>query len=134
MVVTTKQGLRNTANTTNVNAYAGVQNWSEFADVLTNSYDYQRYRDEAEMNRYKSAAITANILEKYRIGTEPGFDKSFDWKNYIIKKNAPLNSVNINFTRKYCRIKKITTNFEPKGKQKIQNIEQNKTMRSVLKK
>ena len=98
VVVTTKQGGRNTANTINVNAYTGVQNWSKFADVLTNSYDYQRYRAEAEMNRYKSTAITANILEKYRIGTEPGFDKSFDWKNYIIKKNAPLNSVNINFT------------------------------------
>ena len=39
-----------------------------------------------------------------------------------------------NANRKYCRIRKITTNFEPKGKQKIQNIEQNKTMRAVLNK
>jgi transposase, IS5 family len=39
-----------------------------------------------------------------------------------------------NANRKYSTSKKITTNFEPKGKQKIQYIEQNKTMRSVLNK
>ena len=39
-----------------------------------------------------------------------------------------------NANRKYCTTKKITTNFEPKGKQKVQYIEQNKTMRAVLNK
>jgi len=39
-----------------------------------------------------------------------------------------------NANRKYCTGKKIVTNFEPKGKQKVQHIEQNKTMRAVLNK
>lgn len=39
-----------------------------------------------------------------------------------------------NANRKYCTGKKIVTNFEPKGKQKAQHIEQHKTMRAVLNK
>lgn len=98
VVVTTKQGRRNSGNTININAYTGVQNWSRFTDVLTNSYDYQRYRAEAEVNRYGSTAITQAELDKWKDGTLPGYNKSFDWRDFIIKKNAPLNSVNINFT------------------------------------
>jgi TonB-linked SusC/RagA family outer membrane protein len=98
VVVTTKQGRRNSGNTININAYTGVQNWSRFTDVLTNSYDYQRYRAEAEVNRYGSTAITQAELDKWKQGTLPGYNKSFDWRDFIIKKNAPLNSVNINFT------------------------------------
>jgi TonB-linked SusC/RagA family outer membrane protein len=98
VVVTTKQGRRNSANTINVNLYTGAQNWSRFTEVLTNSYDYQRYRAEAEVNRYGSTAITPDVLEKWRVGTEDGYNQSFNWKDFIIKKNAPLNSANINFT------------------------------------
>lgn len=39
-----------------------------------------------------------------------------------------------NANRTYCRQNKITTNFEPKGKQKVAHIEQNKIMRAVLNK
>jgi transposase, IS5 family len=39
-----------------------------------------------------------------------------------------------NANRTYCSSKKLVTNFEPKGKQKAQHIEQNKVMRSVLNK
>jgi TonB-linked SusC/RagA family outer membrane protein len=98
VVVTTKQGKRNSGSVININAYTGAQNWSRFTDVLTNSYDYERYRAEAEMNRYGSTAITQAELDKWKAGTAPGYDKSFDWKSFIIKKNAPLNSVNVNFT------------------------------------
>lgn len=98
VVVTTKQGKRNSGNVININAYTGAQNWSRFTEVLTNSYDYQRYRAEAEMNRYGSTSITPQELEKWRVGTEPGYDKSFNWRDFIIKKNAPLHSVNVNFT------------------------------------
>lgn len=102
VVVTTKQGKKNSGSVINVNAYTGVQNWARFPNVLTNAYDYQRYRAEAEMNRQNAATnpttITAAELEKWKAGTEPGYDKSFDWKDFIIKKNAPLNSANINFT------------------------------------
>ncbi|MES2893261.1 MAG: TonB-dependent receptor [Bacteroidota bacterium] len=98
VVVTTKQGKRNSANTINVNLYTGAQNWARFTDVLTNSYDYQRYRAEAEVNRYGSTNITPDVLEKWKQGTEAGYDKSFNWRDFIIKKNSPLYSANINFT------------------------------------
>jgi transposase, IS5 family len=39
-----------------------------------------------------------------------------------------------NENRKYCKQNKITTNFEPKGREKAVHIEQNKTIRGVLNK
>src|SRR5690554_5906171 len=97
VVVTTKKGRLNTTSTINVDAYMGFQNWSRFVGVLNNSYDYMRYRADAEMNRYGSTTITPEELEKYRAGTERGY-QSFNWKDFIIDGNAPLNSVNLNAT------------------------------------
>jgi TonB-linked SusC/RagA family outer membrane protein len=56
-----------------------------------------RYRAEAEINRYGSTTITPEELEKYKAGKDPGY-QSFDWKDFIIKKNAPQHSVNLNVT------------------------------------
>jgi hypothetical protein len=39
-----------------------------------------------------------------------------------------------NENRKHCTLKKIVTNFEPKGKQKAAHVEQSKTMRAILNK
>ncbi|MEO5681639.1 MAG: TonB-dependent receptor [Chitinophagaceae bacterium] len=97
VVVTTKKGKTGSRNTVNVDAYAGWQNWSRFADVLNNSYDYMRYRADAEINRYGSTSITQAELDKYKEGTQPGY-QSFDWRKFVIEKNAPLNSVNVNVT------------------------------------
>jgi TonB-linked SusC/RagA family outer membrane protein len=97
IVVTTKRGKLGSRNTINVDAYTGQQNWMRFPNVLTNSYDYMRYRAEAEINRYGSTTITQQELDKYKAGTEPGY-QSFDWKDFIIKKNAPQHSVNLNVT------------------------------------
>lgn len=97
IVVTTKRGKLGTKNTVNVDAYTGYQNWSRFPDVLTNSYDYMKYRAEGEINRYGSTTITQQELDKYKAGTEPGY-QSFDWKSFIVKKNAPLHSANVNVT------------------------------------
>jgi TonB-linked SusC/RagA family outer membrane protein len=95
VVVTTKKGKTGGRNTVNVDAYGGFQNWARFPDVLNNSYDYMMYRADAEMNRYRSTSITQSELDKYKAGTERGY-QSFDWKNFILKKNAPLYSVNVN--------------------------------------
>lgn len=97
VVVTTKKGTPNTQSTINLDAYMGFQNWSRFLDVLDNSYEYMRYRADAEMNRYGSTTITPEELEKYKQGTERGY-QSFNWKDFIIKENAPMNSVNLNAT------------------------------------
>src|SRR5687768_12978289 len=95
IVVTTKRGKLGTRNTVNVDAYTGYQNWTRFTKVLTNSYDYMRYRAEAEINRYGNTTITPEELEKYKAGTEPGY-QSFNWKDFVIQKNAPQHSVNVN--------------------------------------
>jgi TonB-linked SusC/RagA family outer membrane protein len=97
IVVTTKRGKLGSRNTINVDAYTGYQNWTRFTDVLTSSYDYMRYRAEAEINRYGSTTITQEELEKYKAGTEPGY-QSFNWKDFVIQKNAPQHSVNVNVT------------------------------------
>lgn len=98
VVVTTKKGTTGESKI-NVDAYFGIQNWSRFPDVLRNSYDYMRYKADAEMNTNGSTSITPAELEKYKAGTEPGY-KSFDWRDYVLKSNnnAPQNSVNVNFT------------------------------------
>ena len=97
VVVTTKKGRLNTRSTINVDAYAGAQNWSRFPDVLTNSHDYMTYRAEAEINRFGSTTITPAELEKYKAGTERGY-QSFNWRDFIIRKNSPLYSLNLNAT------------------------------------
>jgi TonB-linked SusC/RagA family outer membrane protein len=97
VVVSTKKGKLGSRNTINVDAYAGLQNWARFPDVLTNSYDYMRFRADAEINRYGSTTITPAELEKYKTGTEPGY-QSFNWKEFVLDYSAPLNSVNVNAT------------------------------------
>lgn len=97
VVVTTKRGRLNSGSRINFDSYVGFQNWLRFPDVLNNSYDFMRYRAEAEMNRYGSTSITPEELEKYKEGTQPGY-QSFNWKDFIIKPNAPMNSVNLNAT------------------------------------
>ncbi len=47
VVVTTKKGSTG-RNTINVDAYSGYQNWYRFPNVVNNSYDYIRYRADAE--------------------------------------------------------------------------------------
>lgn len=98
IVVTTKKGATGESRI-NVDAYAGFQNWSRFPDVVRTSYDYMRYKAEAEMNSNGSTSITQEELAKYQAGTDPAY-RSFDWREYVLKSNnnAPQNSLNVNFT------------------------------------
>ena len=93
VVVTTKRGKKNTKNVVNVNSYYGGQNWSRFPETVNDSYVYMSKKAEADLNEFGETQITNEELEKYRLGTEAGY-KSFDWKNFIIKKDAPLYSLN----------------------------------------
>ena len=94
VVVTTKKGRVGERNTINVNAYAGWENWFRFPNVLTSSYDYMRYKAEAEINSFGSTAITQAELDKYKAGTDPAY-RSFNWRDYVMQKNASQNSVNL---------------------------------------
>ena len=97
VVVTTKKGRKGVKNTVNVNAYVGWQNWSRFPETVNDSYQWMLGKAEAEMNQFGSTEITPEELEKYRVGTERGY-QSFNWKDFIIKKNAPLTNINISAT------------------------------------
>jgi TonB-linked SusC/RagA family outer membrane protein len=97
VVVTTKRG-KSGAPAVNIDAYYGGQNWVRFPEVSTNSYEYMSYKADAEMNGLsQSTGITPAELERYKAGTEIGY-QSFDWRDFILKPNAPLSSVNINLT------------------------------------
>lgn len=96
VVVTTKRGKLGARNTINVNAYRGWQNWSRFPKG-TNAHEWMLGKADAEMNQYGKTSITPEELEKWKQGTEPGY-KSFDWYKFIVKNNAPLTQMNLNFS------------------------------------
>ncbi len=93
VVVTTKRGKKGTQNTINVNAYMGWQNWSRFPETV-DAYDWMLGKAYAEMNLDGSTNITPAELDKWKAGTEAGY-QSFDWYDFIIQPNAPQNSINI---------------------------------------
>ena len=102
VVVQTKKGSIG-RNNINVDAYAGWQNWFRFPKVLNNTYEYLYYKADAEVNSNihvadptKRTAITQDILDRAKSGTDPAY-RSFDWRSFILaNKNAPQNSVNVN--------------------------------------
>ena len=96
IVVTTKRGSRNTDNKINIDAYIGWQNWSRFPKTV-NAYHWMLGKAEAEMNESGTTAITREELNKWKGGNNVGY-KSFDWYNFIVKKNSPQTSVNVNTT------------------------------------
>ncbi|MBP1651529.1 MAG: TonB-dependent receptor plug, partial [Bacteroidetes bacterium] len=96
VVVTTKRGKLNSRNTINLAAYTGWQNWTRFPKGV-NAYEWMAGKADAEMNQYGSTTITKEELEKWKAGTEQGY-KSFDWYKFIVKDNAPLTNLNLNFS------------------------------------
>lgn len=97
VVVTTKRGKMGAKNTVSLDAYTGWQNWSRFPNVVNDSYQWMHGKAEAEMNQYGRTSITQAELDKYRAGTERGY-QTFNWKDFIIQKNSPLSSLNLNMT------------------------------------
>ena len=97
VLVTTKKGRLNQPARVNLDAYTGGQSWTRFPKVLNNSYDYMRYRADAEVTTFGHTDITPAELEKYKTGTDPAY-RSFDWTKFIVKNNAPQTSLNANLT------------------------------------
>ncbi|MEJ2903810.1 SusC/RagA family TonB-linked outer membrane protein [Pedobacter panaciterrae] len=97
VVVTTKRGSRGEKNVINIDTYAGFQNWSRFPDVVNDSYEWYLGKADAEMNNGGTTTVTKEELAKYKEGTAPGY-QSFNWKDFIVQKNAPLYQQAINAT------------------------------------
>lgn len=93
VVVTTKRGKKGTKNTINVDAYMGWQNWSRFPETV-NAYEWQLGKAYADMNLGGSTNMTQSELDKWKTGTERGY-QNFDWYDFIIQPNSPQSSVNI---------------------------------------
>jgi TonB-dependent SusC/RagA subfamily outer membrane receptor len=95
VVVTTKRGTRGQKSTINFDTYTGFQNWTRFPDVVNDSYEWYLGKADAEMNNTGTTTVTKDELAKYKEGTAPGY-QSFNWKDFIIQKNAPLYQQAIN--------------------------------------
>lgn len=96
VVVTTKKGSGESR--INVDSYLGFQYWDRFPNVLTNSYDYMKALAAAQVVTNGSTGITPAELDKYKQGTQVGY-QSFNWKPFVLaNKGAPLNSVHGDIT------------------------------------
>jgi TonB-linked SusC/RagA family outer membrane protein len=97
VVVTTKKGRVGSGNSINVDAYYGFQNWTRFPKAV-NSYEWQLGKVAAEMNRVNpGTSMTKAELERWKAGTEYGY-RDFNWYDFIIQKNSPISSINVNAT------------------------------------
>ena len=76
IIVTTKRGAIGQKSTINLDAYYGFQNWTRFPTV-TNAYEWNLGKAEAEVNRNGTTAITQMELDKYKVGTEFGYQRLF---------------------------------------------------------
>ncbi len=94
VVVTTKGGQLNTKPKLNINAYTGWQNMFRYTNHTVNAYNWQLGAADAQMNEFGSTGITSAEVQKWKQGG-PGYE-SFNWPNFIFRKNAPLTSLNVN--------------------------------------
>jgi len=94
IIVTTKRGTNNTRNTFSLDAYTGWQNWVRFPET-TDAYQWKLGKAAADMNAKGTTDITQAELDKWKAGTEYGY-QSQNWKDIIIAPNAPQYSVNLN--------------------------------------
>ncbi|MEJ7692677.1 SusC/RagA family TonB-linked outer membrane protein [Daejeonella sp.] len=95
IVVTTKRGGKDKRSSVGVDVFTGFQNWTRFPDVVNDSYQWYLGKADAEMNHLGSTTVTKAELAKYQAGTERGY-QSFNWKDFIVQKNAPLYQQSIN--------------------------------------
>jgi len=95
VLVTTKRG-QNQAPQINLNAYYGWQNLTRFPfETPANAYLFHLTRAESQQNRGLPVSITPEELEKWRLGTEPGY-QSYNQYDYVVNNpNAPQYNANL---------------------------------------
>lgn len=94
IVVTTKRGKLNEKPTLKIDAYTGWQNMTRYPNNTVDAYHWQLYAAEAQMNQNGSTSITPDEIAKWKAGTDYGY-QSFNWPNFIFRKNAPQTSINV---------------------------------------
>jgi len=96
VIVTTKSGKYGTATKLDISFRQGWQNFTYFPK-MANAAQWVDMRVEEDMNMYGSTSYTREEYNKWQAGKEKGY-QSFDWMDYIIKRNAPQNHFNISAT------------------------------------
>jgi len=94
IVVTTKRGRLNTANTISVTANYGLQEISAFPKPATALTYIENYIQSETVQGASNYRFTPEDLEKWRQGTERGY-MPFDWYDYIWD-TAPQQYINAN--------------------------------------
>jgi TonB-linked SusC/RagA family outer membrane protein len=94
VLVTTKRGTSK-APQININGYYGVQNLTRFPfETPASAYLFHQTRAESQQNRGLPVTMPAAELEKWRLGTEPGY-QSFNQYDYVVNNpNAAQYSLN----------------------------------------
>ncbi len=95
VVITTKKGRLNTPTKVTINAYTGWQNMTRYPNDVVDAYHWMLYAADAQMNTSGHTNITPEEIQKWKEGTEYGY-QSFDWAAMIFRKNAPQTSLNVN--------------------------------------
>ncbi|WP_236648871.1 TonB-dependent receptor [Spirosoma sp. 209] len=87
VLVTTKRGKAGQKPVISLSGYYGLQNFTRYPRPA-NAYQHVRALAESDQNRGIPTTITPTELEKWRIGTEKGF-QSFDYYDMVMRPNVP---------------------------------------------
>jgi TonB-linked SusC/RagA family outer membrane protein len=87
ILVTTKKGRAGAKPAINVSGYYGISNFTRYPKPA-NAYQYLRGLLESGQNGGAGVNITPEELEKWRVGTEKGY-QSFDYYDMVMRPNVP---------------------------------------------
>jgi TonB-linked SusC/RagA family outer membrane protein len=88
VLVTTKKGS-NQAPQVNINGYYGWQNLTRFPfENAADAYLFHLARAESQQNRGLPVTMNPETLEKWRLGTEPGYQSYNQYKYVVNNPNA----------------------------------------------
>lgn len=98
VLVTTKRGTANTAPRISISGNYGWQNLTAypFAPAPANAYWFQRSYVETEQNRGLPRSMPAEELDRWRLGTEPGYESYNQYDVVINNPNAAMYNLNTN--------------------------------------
>ncbi|ACT95489.1 SusC/RagA family TonB-linked outer membrane protein [Dyadobacter fermentans] len=87
VLVTTKRGKAGDGTKINLSGYYGLQNFTRYPKPA-NAYQHMRGLVESDVNQGRTPSITPAELEKWRVGTEKGY-QSFDYYDMVMRPNVP---------------------------------------------
>lgn len=99
ILVKTKRGKLNSPTKIGVNFHKGWQTLTRYTnEVLTSAYKWEKYAAEAQLNETGHTSITPQEIQKWKHPEEQKYPikwESFNWPEFIFRKNAPEYSVNV---------------------------------------